>query len=387
VTAGPLAGVRVVDFSLYLPGPYATRLLADLGADVVKVEPHRGDPITGFLPGVYEILNRGKQVLTLDLKAPGGRELAHELVRGADVVVEGFRPGVADRLGIAFAACAASRPGLVYCSLSGYGQTGPDRARPGHDIGYEASGGAYAATLLTDDPLTVPHVAVGDVGGALFAATTICAHLAGPRTQAVHLDVAMQEAVTHIAVTRWAAALGDEGDLRIEDLASFSPGAGFFRTRDGRWVALAAVEDKFWRGLCAALEAPALGEPPFDTHHGRMRARSELRGQLAEHVARVDLATLDALLREHDVPLDVVRTAGEVAADPHLQERGLFVRHPSGVHVDFPVIQGTRRSFGADGPPRRDPPELLAALGLDAARIAQLRAAGALAPARGKAAT
>ena len=126
----PLAGVRVVDFSLYLPGPYGTRLLADLGAEVVKVEPLRGDLVRTFVPGVYEFVNRGKRVVPLNLKAEGGLQLALDLIRTADVVVEGFRPGVAHRLGIGFEAAARVRPGIVYCSISGYGQTGPDRLRP-----------------------------------------------------------------------------------------------------------------------------------------------------------------------------------------------------------------------------------------------------------------
>ena len=345
-TPGPLHGVRVVDFGLYLPGPYATRLLNDLGAEVEKVEPPSGDPIVGFMPGVYEFLNRGKSVTVLNLKQPDDLVSAHELIRGVDVIVEGFRPGVADRLGIGFEQCSDLRPGVIYASLSGYGQTGPDRDRPGHDIGYEASGGGFAAHLIAGEPPAVPHVPVGDLGGSLFAATTICAHLADrSRRASIHLDVALQEAVTHLSATRWGGALRDDRDVDVEQLASFAPGMGFFRTRDQRWIALAAVEDSFWGRMCTALGEPALSEPPYAHHAGRMQHRTILRERIAHRVAGRDLEELKALLDAHDVPLDLVRSAEEVMADPHLNEREIFRHTGSALHVEYPVIQGATRSF------------------------------------------
>jgi crotonobetainyl-CoA:carnitine CoA-transferase CaiB-like acyl-CoA transferase len=352
----PLAGVRVIDFCLYLPGPYCTRVLADLGAEVVKVEPLRGDPIRAFMPGAYEQLNRGKQAVALDLKDPEGLAAAHELVAGADVVLEGFRPGVAHRLGVGFETCAALRPGIVYASLSGYGQSGPDRDHPGHDIGYEASGGAFAAALAAGDALAAPPVAVGDLGGALFAATTISAHLVSRAreeavTEAVHLDVALQEAVVHLSAPRWAAALRDGGEVRVEALANFAPGMGLFRTADDRWVALASVEDKFWAGLCAALGAPELAAAPYDEHVARMRARAALRDALTARIAERTLDELTAALRAHDVPLDAVRDADAVLADEHLRARGIFRAVDGGLHVDFPVRQGAVRSFASDAVP------------------------------------
>ncbi len=346
----------MVDFCLYLPGPYCTRALADLGADVVKVEPPRGDPIRAFMPGAYEFLNRGKDVVRLDLKDAAQLAEAHGLVRGADVVLEGFRPGIAERLGIGFAACAALSPGLVYASLSGYGQTGPDRDHPGHDIGYESSGGAFAATLAAGDDLALPPVAVGDLGGALFAATTICAHVAGRARDgardAVHLDVSLREAVVHLSAPRWAQVLRAGGELRIEALANFAPGMGFFRTADDRWVALASVEDKFWEGLCTALGAPELAAAPYDRHEARMRARGELKRAIAVRIAAHDLESLVVALRAHDVPLDIVRDAEAVLADPHLAERAMFAAVEDGVHVDFPVRQGDTRSFASRDAPR-----------------------------------
>lgn len=381
---GPLAGVRIVDFSLYLPGPYATRVLCDLGGEVIKIEPLRGDPGAEFMPGVYAFLNRGKRILRVNLKHPGGQALAHELIAEADAVVEGFRPGVADRLGIGFAACAATQPGVIFCSLSGYGQTGPDRDRPGHDIGYEASGGAYAAALAAGDGLTAPAVAVGDLGGALFAATTICAHLRQVPEQAVHLDVALQEAVTHLSIARWAAALRDETDVDVSQIAAFSPGMGMFQTADGRWVALASVEDKFWRAMCEALELPELTAPPYDEHAARMHYRVPLRQALTRRIGELSLPELELALRAHDVPLDPVREAAEVAADPHLRQRELFLETDHGTQVDYPVRQNGRRSVAAPAVQDHGAGEsaALRTLGVTRSREAELREAGALSPAR-----
>lgn len=381
MTSPPLRGVRVLDLSLYLPGPYCTRLLSDLGAEVVKIEPLAGDPVAGFMPGAYAFLNRGKRVLRVNLKHDLGRELAHELAAGCDVVVEGFRPGVADRLGFGFDALRGLRPELIYCSLSGYGQTGPDASRPGHDIGYEASGGAWAAALAAGGELTVPHVPVGDVGGALFAATTICAHLAGPRAEPVHLDVSLQEVVTHMSVARWAAALRDDSEVDISALAVYAPGMGLFRTRDRRWVALAAVEDKFWVGMCGGLGLPELAQPPHHEHAARMRDRDALRARLAVRIEELTLSELERRLADADVPIDLIRGPAEVARDPHLRERGLFLQTDAGRHADFPVVQGERRSFAAvtlPDPPTREAGDL-SALGVASERQAQLRACGALA--------
>jgi len=381
MTSPPLQGVRVLDLSLYLPGPYCTRLLSDLGAEVVKVEPLAGDPVAGFMPGAYAFLNRAKRIVRVNLKHDLGRELVHELAAECAVVVEGFRPGVADRLGVGFDAVRQLTPGLIYCSISGYGQTGPDAARPGHDIGYEAGGGAWAAALAAGGELSVPHVPVGDVGGALFGAIAICAHLAGPRTEAVHLDVSLQEVVTHMSVARWAAALRDDVEVDVSALAVYAPGMGLFRTQDRRWVALAAVEDKFWIAMCAALELPELADAPHQAHAARMRDRDLLRRRLVGRIAELTLAELQRALAQADVPVDLIRRPAEVAGDPHLRERALFLQTDEGTHVDFPVVQGDRRSFAAvtlPDPPSRESADL-SALGVTPERQAQLRACGALA--------
>src|SRR5439155_637968 len=170
---GPLAGVTVLDLTRLLPGGYCTLLLADLGADVVKVEePGRGDyirwspPLVGGVSAAHRALNRGKRSITLNLKAPEGPAVVRRLVRDADALVESFRPGVMDRLGVGFAALAREKPALAYVAITGYGQDGPYRDRPGHDLNYIGYGGALSMTGPPDGgPPVPPGVQVGDLGG------------------------------------------------------------------------------------------------------------------------------------------------------------------------------------------------------------------------------
>jgi crotonobetainyl-CoA:carnitine CoA-transferase CaiB-like acyl-CoA transferase len=367
IAHGPLAGTRVVDFSLYLPGPYATRLLADLGAEVIRVEPPAGDPVLHFMPGAYEWLNRGKRAIRVDLKSSAGSELVDRLLRTADVVVEAFRPGVADKLGIGPDRATALRPGVIFCSLSGYGQTGPNRDRPGHDIGYEASGGGYAAVLAAGERPTVPHLPAGDLGGGLFAAMSICAALARPADDdcPVHIDVSLQEAIVHLSTPRVAEFLQQGREPDAASLAAFAPGTGLFETADGMWVALAAVENHFWSRMCVALDRPDLAEPPYETHAGRMAHRPHLRAAVAERVAELTLEDLARRLEESDTPMDVVRGIADVCRDPHLRARGMVHTGADGVPVvDFPVLLAGRRSAASDRlpDPIADEQELVADL-------------------------
>ena len=377
--AAPLAGKRIVDFSLYLPGPYATRLLADLGAEVISVEPLRGDPMREFLPGIYEFVNRGKPVVRVDLKKDEGRAAIDKLVASADAVLEGFRPGVAERIGIGYEHCAELAGDLVYCSLSGYGQSGPERDHPGHDIGYEASGGGYAGVLAVGDPPAPPHLAAGDLSAAMFVALTLSATLAGRAegAGATHIDVSMLESLTHLSATRWGRYLRDQVEPQLSDLGSYAPGNSFYATADGRWVALAAVEDKFWSGLCGALGREDLLAAPYDTHAGRMENRVALREALAAEVAGRSSTDLIATLKGADVPVNLVHTAAEVVADPHLRERGMIRELEDGLHLDFPVmIDGKRGSAGDALPdPALDGPRVLGAVGVD---VEALRDSGAL---------
>ena len=250
MTPPPLDGVRVIDLGLLLPGPFASRLLADLGADVIKVEPPWGDPGRTLLAGLTPFLERGKRAVRVDLRAEGAAEFVLDLVAGADVVIEGFRPGVADRLGVGFEAAAASNPRIVYCSISGYGQDGPAHRQPAHDANIQASAGALAGMLAAGEEPITPYLPMADQSAALFAALSIVATLYrtigdGPPPTPVHLDVSMQEAMLQVALPRWGTVLTGGGEPTAEELVAYSPGAGVFPTSDRRHVSIGAIEDKF----------------------------------------------------------------------------------------------------------------------------------------------
>jgi CoA:oxalate CoA-transferase len=348
VIACPLLGYRVVDFGLLLPVPFASRLLSDLGAEVICVHPPGGDPGEELLPGLMPHLTRGKRAIRLDLKIAEGRALALELAASADVMLEGFRPGVAERLGIGFNDVSARRPGIIYCSVSGYGQTGPKSRHAAHDANIEASGGVFAGSVAIGEKPVTPYLPTADLSASMFAATSVLAALLGREraeepTESVHLDVSMEESVLQFALPRWGRYLSAGTAPAAEDLVAYSAGAGIFETSDGRHVAIAAIEDPFWKALAGAMGRPDLATKPFDTYAGRSTHRADLRATVAATLATLPSATLVDDLSAAGVPITLVRTADEVAGDQHLHERGALGAGRDGLTVAHPVVwSGTR---------------------------------------------
>ncbi len=257
---GPLAGVRVVDLTRLYPGPYATLLLADLGADVVKVEDAgEGDLLRG-LAEQFEALNRGKRSIAIDLKAREGPAVLRRLCARADVLVEGFRPGVLERLGCAPAALVAELPRLVICSLTGFGQTGPLRDRAGHDIGYLALGGVLSRCGLGDVP-ALPGAQIADfLAGGLQAVVAVLAALVERAStgRGRLLDVAMTEGSMQALLPRLA-------DSSSEDvLRGDRPCYRVYACSGGGAVVLGALEPKFWERFCAAVGRPEWKGQQFD---------------------------------------------------------------------------------------------------------------------------
>ena len=213
----PLAGIRVVDFSRVLAGPYCTALLADLGAEVIKIEPPGGDdyravgPFDGDESGLFAAMNRNKQSIVIDLKTDVGRSLAQSLCKGADVVVENFRPGVADKLGIGYAELGDANPALVYASVSGFGQTGPNAHRPAYDIILQAMCGLMDATGTPDGPPTLVGESVSDVVSGLFASWGVLAALLSREKtgRGTHVDVSMFDATLSLSATLVARCVTD----------------------------------------------------------------------------------------------------------------------------------------------------------------------------------
>lgn len=271
MTAGaplPLAGLRVVDFSRLLPGPYATLVLADLGAEVVKVEATEGGdylrwmpPLTGEVSHAFHALNSGKRSLAVDLKAPAGAALAAALVARADVVVESFRPGVMDRLGLGYDALSAANPGLVYCALSGFGQDGPYRDVPGHDLNYASLAGVIGLAGPADRPPAVPPVQIADYGGSLWALVAILSalHARKDTGRGAFLDVSMTDGALGFLTASLAPHIGGAAappPRGADVLTGGQPCYRVYATSDGGHFGVAPLEPKFWGAFCAAVGHP-----------------------------------------------------------------------------------------------------------------------------------
>ena len=343
--AAALSGIRVLDLSRLLPGPYLTMVLADMGADVVKVEdPRVGDylrafpPAKGGIAGRFLAVNRGKRSLALDLKAPAGRDALLRMAEKADVVVESFRPGVMDKLGVGYAALSAANPKIVLCSISGFGQTGPYVHRAGHDIGYLAVGGVLAMGGVEGGAPMMPGVQIADLaGGALWGATAILGALVGRyRTgKGAHLDISMTEG----AMALLAAELGnlDCGLRATRGMARLNGGFacyGIYRTRDDRYLAVGALEPKFWLALNGAI-----GRPPVAAELiANAAEQARIRGELAQIFATKTAAEWATILAPHDCCVEIVTELDELQAHPLHQEREVFFTIDGGAGVG-PVLQ------------------------------------------------
>lgn len=346
----PLEGLRVLDLSRLLPGPYATLVLADLGATVDKLEePNGGDYIRAMGPGLFGALNRNKRSITLDLKSPAGAAALKRLVRNYDVLVETFRPGVMDKLGLGWDALRQENPRLVYCAISGYGQTGPDRLKAGHDLDYIARAGALAYGGEPGGRPAMPGAQMGDISGSLFGLIGLFAALyERQRTgQGRFVDISMTETAMafihmHLGARMLAGPEGKPLQRGVEALNGGYACYGLYETRDSKWLAVGALEPKFFMGVCRVLERPDLVENAYDTSGGSARVRAELE-QIFKTKTRAEW--LEAFAAA-DVCVEPVNEGDEVLADPQLKARGMFV----GDQLRTPVNLGPL--------PTRAPPEL-----------------------------
>lgn len=335
-----LSDVRVIDLTGTLPGPYCTLLLAHFGAEVIKVErPGMGDTMRNMDPWLYENLNRGKKSVVLDLKTEEGSEALRLLVEKADVLVEGFRPGVVERFGADYDSLKRINSKIVYCSISGFGQDSPYRDRPGHDIDYMAISGALAMTgRVEEDPPEghVQNIPVSDFAGGLFAANAILAALAREEKRSVYIDVSMTDIVLSWAALKSGYYFADPLPREPTVEAHY----GVFRTKDGRHVALGVIEDHFWQRLCRYLGwDDFLEDPELATYEGR--------NQHAEHILpRLQAAIADRTKRELvedlvslGVPCSPVQDWSEVAEDPHVRHRGLLSRRTDTNDQEYACIE------------------------------------------------
>ncbi len=340
-----LDGLRVLDLSLWQPGHTATQLLADLGAEVLKVEPPGGDRMRP-MSDRFANYNGHKRSVVLDLKHEDGRRRLLSLVAQAEVVVEGFRPIVAERLGVTFEGLRSANPAVVLCSITGFGQSGPLASVPGHDRSFQAYAGAF--TFPVDHPPMAAGLLVGDQGSGFAAAFAILASVLCARRTGVgeHVDVS----ITDLLAT-WVAPLGslDPGmpSLDMEML----PGMGAFRTRDGGYVELGVFsEDHLWDELCDAL---GLTEGFGCTMEARAERAPELRAALASAVESWDRDDLIEVLRRRSVPAAPILTRDEMLEHPHFRERGVIT---TGSAAALAVGHPIRYALHPSLPPGPSPP-------------------------------
>jgi len=306
----PLSRVRVLDLSRLLPGPMATLHLADLGADVIRVEPAADEAPEIGLDAVKlldHMLTRNKRALRIDLKQAAGREVFLRLARESDVIVESFRPGAVDRLGIGYDAARAVNPRIVYCSISAYGQTGPDRLLAAHDINFVARSGVGDQIGVAGGPPAIPNLQIGDLlGGTLTAVMGILAALVDAQAAGTgrYIDVSMTGSLMAHQVVAFACMMASGRSApRGEDLISGGLACyNHYRTRDGRYMAVGALEPKFWERLCDALDRPDL-KP--------LHMSSGVREELTAIFAAADFSHWVDLFREVDCCVTPVLTLEE----------------------------------------------------------------------------
>ncbi len=371
----PLAGLKAVDFAMFIPGPFASAILADLGAEVVKVESPTGDPARSYLPPQFRTENRNKRSLALNLKAPQSREVVERLVRDADFVLEGFRPGVARRLGIDYDTLSKVNGKLIHCSISGYGQSGPWRERPGHDLNYVAAAGGLAFPGQWLKAPARSSLAIADMAGGSFAATALLAALAERnRTgRGVALDLSLFEAAFFWLAMRHS--LSHEVDPR----AHLFPVNDVFETKDGKRLTLGILEDHFWNNFVAFV--PELKQEAFSTDAKRRANGDRLSGLLEKAIRTRTADEWVRLCEENDVPVDLCLTPAQSAELEQNVVRGNATALRGEKFASFPVFADGRRGAAI----RRGVPalgehsrEILVELGFDDGEIAELARSGSV---------
>lgn len=392
----PLTGTRVLDLTRLLPGGHATQILADLGADVLKVEePGPGDyarampPMTHGVGQAFLAVNRNKRSVSLNLKHPHGREALLRLADQADVLVESYRPGVMARLGLAHATLLERNLRLVVCAITGYGQEGPYSQRPGHDLNYIGYAGLLAHLARRGEPPVMPGAQFADIGGGgLMAVVGILGALVGRATSGKGriVDVSMLDGALGLLPLLGSNVLNGVAEPAPETfyLAGALPGYNIYEAADGRYVTLGALEPKFWAEFCRRIERPDLidRQIPIDAE--------DRRATMDELAATFRTKTRDewvALLGDADVCLGPVNTLEEALADPQVRSRGMVFAADYGdgeaagrglrtspLISDAPVAM--RRGLPRLGEHTR---EALTAVGYSADEIAALVAEGAAA--------
>lgn len=339
----PLKGIRVLDFSTLLPGPLATLLLAEAGAEVIKIErPGAGDEMRSYEPKFgsdsvnFALLNRGKRSIAVDLKARDAVARLEPLIRESDVIVEQFRPGVMDRLGLGYEAIYALNPRIVYCSITGYGQTGPRAQTAAHDLNYIAETGLLALAAGPDGAPVIPPALVADIGGGAYPAVMnilLALRVRDANGRGCKLDVAMVDNI--FAFMYWAVGDGLAADRWPQPgkarVTGGSPRYQIYRTRDDRFVAAAPLEAKFWQNFCDAIALPAQARDDG-------RDPEATRAAIAERIRARTAEEWRAVFAGKDVCCSIVTALEDALADPHVVARQLFGRRIAAEGKTIPAL-------------------------------------------------
>lgn len=393
--SGPLSSLKILDFSTLLPGPFGSMMLADLGADVVRVEaPHRPDmvrfmpPFDGEISAWHGLLNRSKRSIFLDLKKEAAVEVVRRLVAadggGYDIVLEQFRPGVMDRLGIGFESLREVNPGLIYCAVTGYGQTGPLSQRAGHDINYLSLAGVMSHSGRQASGPSPLGIQVADIGGGAFGAVTgILAAVVhrGQTGEGQLVDISMFDmSVAWQAHAISSYLVGGEAP----EMESWQLNGGsyydFYQTKDHRYLSVGSLEPKFWQGFCQAIQRPDL------IPSGLSQAAEDqqpLKREIEPIIAARTLEEWQAIFEPLDVCVEPVLTIPEMADHPHTAARGMVVDVPkpdgsSQRQIASPFkFSGSQPSYKHVGaPPGTHTNELLSQIGYTKEGIHTLKEAG-----------
>ena len=369
----------VLDCTTLLPGPYCTMVLAELGAEVIKVErPGKGDLMRDMFPECFRYINGHKKLITLDLKQEEGRNILLRLAKKVHVFIEGFRPGVATELGINFDALKKVNPSIIYCSISGYGQDGPYADLPGHDINYQGLSGLLS---ISGDPESGPEFPCGfpvaDLSGPMFALISILAALLRPdnRSTAVYLDISIAESLGMWMIPRFLEFIGQGRPPKAEFMGR-GP-YGIFETRDRKYLTLGVVEDHFWINLCKALGLDDLAsDKTFNSWQSRNMNRGRIVQRLKDAFKEDDLESWIVKLREMNVPVAPVLDFNNWMDDPQFVHRGFIPKTEKGT-VDlgklrrFPITWLSRKPVDKEQPPTlgRDNGTVLQEVGVDNIQI------------------
>lgn len=344
--SGPLVGIRILDMSRLLPGPLATMMLADMGAEVIKIEdPASPDQVRNYPPFIgntaayYLAVNRSKRSLAINYNTDEGQKVIYDLVKTADVFVEQFRPGVMDKLGFGYKTLKQLNPRLVYVSITGYGQTGPWAQEAGHDLNYIARAGLLGVTGTTDGQPIIPGAQIADIAGGSYMAMNaiMAALLSRDRTgQGQHVDVSMMDAVMPLSTFAFTRTQTDKVAVKPSghELSGKLANYNVYQCSDGKFVALGALEPKFWQGFCKAVNKPDWAQSLLLEGE----AMEDLKKQVSALFSTQTQEQWLALSNQYDFCLSAVLGMDELEQQPHIQKREMVVTQQTAEGIDFQAL-------------------------------------------------